>query len=141
MAPHLFNPFAHLPTLNPIKVIDMAGFVTHNDFKLADTPDLSGKVAAVTGGQMGLGKEVVFQLLLHGISKVFVLARREEKFLAAREDWAKTEKLEKDDIEKRAEFVRCDLSNIAQVAEAAETLISKAGGRLDILVDNAGALG
>lgn len=137
--PHLFNPFAHLPTLNPIRLADMAGFVSRNDFKLSDTPDLSGRVAAVTGGQMGLGKEIVLQLLLHGISKVFVLARREEKFIAARAEWAAHEALEEGDVERRAEFVRCDLSDVVQVAQAAEVLVSKAGGRLDILVNNAGA--
>lgn len=77
LLPLPLNPFAHLPSLNPLTLLRMSGFLTYKGFDLADTPGLSGKVCVITGGQAGIGREIVAQLLLHGISKVYILARTE----------------------------------------------------------------
>ncbi|OCK86008.1 putative short chain dehydrogenase/reductase [Lepidopterella palustris CBS 459.81] len=132
----LFNPFATLPTYNPIALLSITGIITHPNFKLSDTPDLSGKVAVVTGGQAGIGREITAQLLLHGITKVYILARTESKYNDAKEEWAGKNGLKKDDVETRTEFVQCDLSSIKDVSRAANELLSKLD-RLDILINNA----
>lgn len=48
----LFNPVSAVPTYNPITLLNMTGI------RLSDTPDLSAKVAVVTGGQAGIGREI-----------------------------------------------------------------------------------
>ena len=76
-------------------------FVPESEFKPADIPDLSGKVAIVTGGnvsfgislsrlktdfvQTGLGKLTAQHLLEHN-AKVYVACRSEEKAAKAIED-------------------------------------------------------
>ena len=55
--------------------VTMSGLRTYRNFNLKDTPSLASKVAVVTGGSDGIGKEIVAQLLLHGIEKVYVLSR------------------------------------------------------------------
>lgn len=36
----------------------MTGIITHKNFDLSDTPDSSAKVAVITGGQAGIGREI-----------------------------------------------------------------------------------
>ncbi|KAF2762892.1 short chain dehydrogenase/reductase [Pseudovirgaria hyperparasitica] len=115
----------------------MSGLISHRKFKLQDTPDLTGKTAVVTGGQAGIGREITAQLLLHGIAKVYVLARSEERFTAARSEWVNQKGLKAADVENRTEFVQCDLSDIHAVKRSVEILRSRLN-RLDILFNNAG---
>ena len=79
----LFNPFPAVPTYNPITLLDMTGII-HKNFDLADTPDLSSKVAVVISGQAGIGREITTQLLLHHIAAVYILARTESKYIDAK---------------------------------------------------------
>jgi len=46
------QPFSAVPAYNPITLLNMTGI------RLSDTPDLSAKVAVVTGGQAGIGREI-----------------------------------------------------------------------------------
>ncbi|KAK2674991.1 hypothetical protein RAB80_009975 [Fusarium oxysporum f. sp. vasinfectum] len=91
---------------------------THQ-FSLSETPDLTNKVAVVTGGSEGIGYGVTHTLLSHNISKLFILSISEDVVNGARE------------------WIQCDLSNWAEVKKAAEQ-IKKSTDRLDILVNNAG---
>ncbi len=89
------------------------------------------------GGQAGIGKEIVAQLLIHDISKVYILARSAAKFESARQHWQETQKLTSEDIENRVQFLACDLSDITVVKKVADELFKKLH-RLDMLIDNAG---
>ncbi|OQE04345.1 hypothetical protein PENVUL_c034G04000 [Penicillium vulpinum] len=54
---------------------------------MGNTSALNGRVAVMTGGQGGIGKEITAQLLVHGIEKVIIIARSEDKYITAREEW------------------------------------------------------
>lgn len=98
-----------------------------------DVPDLSGKVAVVTGGSEGVGFGCTHTLLSHNIKKLFVLSLRrevvddalkaiEEEFGAGAKD--------------KFVWMQCDLSDWSKVAETANE-IAKQTDRLDILINNA----
>jgi NAD(P)-dependent dehydrogenase (short-subunit alcohol dehydrogenase family) len=98
---------------------------------------LAGKVAVITGGQSGIGREITAQLLRHGVAKVYILARSESKFHESIAEWVNKKGLKRSDVESRTEFVPCDLSSVHDVARAANDLLRKLD-RLDILFNNAG---
>lgn len=126
-----------LPSWNPVSLLQSAGFLTRRRFALSDTPSLMGKVAIVTGGQAGIGREMTAQLLLHGISKVYVLARSESRYVDAKAEWVNKDGLSSEDVDTRTEFVQCDLSDIQDVKKVVD-LLKKKLDRLDILINNAG---
>jgi len=115
----------------------MSGLINYKGFSLDDTPSLKDKVCVITGGQAGFGKEITAQLLLHDVSKVYVLARSAEKFEWAKKYWEDVHKLSEDDIAKRVHFMSCDLSDMTIVKKTADALKGELK-RLDILIDNAG---
>lgn len=117
----------------------MSGFINYNGFSLSDTPPLTSKVAIVTGGNAGIGRDIVAQFLLHDISKVIILARSNKKYEASKPYWKETHGLDIPALEadSRVEFISCDLSDITIVKKVADSLVSKLD-RLDILVNNAG---
>jgi NAD(P)-dependent dehydrogenase (short-subunit alcohol dehydrogenase family) len=103
-------------------------------FKLDDCPDLSGKVAVVTGGSEGIGFGVTYTLLKHNIAKVYILSVSKEVVEGAKDAIAKEIGQDKAD---RTVWKQCDLSDWIRVKEVAET-IKRDTDRLDILVNNAG---
>ena len=113
---------------------EMSGLRTYRNFNLKDTPSLASKVAVVTGGSDGIGKEIVAQLLLHNISKVYVLSRKQEKFDQAKIYWKGKHGLE---VEEVVEFISCDLNDMTIVKKVGDELLGQLS-RLDILVNNAG---
>ncbi|KIL63445.1 hypothetical protein M378DRAFT_164518 [Amanita muscaria Koide BX008] len=100
-------------------------------FTIDDIPDLNGKVAIVTGGSTGIGKETVKGLLLHN-AKVYILTRNKEKTEHAIAEL-------KDLTGHEAQFVSCDLADLVSVKHAAEEFTSKEK-ELYILINNAGVL-
>lgn len=114
----------------------MSGLINYRNFSLEDTPSLTGKVAVVTGGNANIGAEIVAQLLLHDISKVYVLARSAEKYAKAKASWKETHGIDVD-VSKTVEFITCDLSDITIVKKVADELMGKLD-RLDMLINNAG---
>ncbi|KAM0359865.1 hypothetical protein ACHAO7_006996 [Fusarium culmorum] len=106
---------------------------THQ-FSLSEPPNLSGKVAVVTGGSEGIGYGVTHTLLTHDISKIFILSLSKEVVEGAKKSVAEELGQEKAD---RTEWVQCDLSNWAEVKKAADQ-IKNSTDRLDLLVNNAG---
>ncbi|KAJ5170677.1 uncharacterized protein N7500_003460, partial [Penicillium coprophilum] len=134
----------------------MTGIFTYRNFSLENIPALNGQVAVVTGGQAGIGKgkheplisiqlnnrpsiiintEITAQLLLHGIEKVIIVARSEDRYTTAHEEWRHREGISLEN-DTRAEFVKCDLGDILEVKAAVEE-IKQLTDRIHILVCNA----
>lgn len=135
--PHLNLKLLHMTTLpNPAEATSMSGLRTYRNFSLEDTPSLTSKVAVVTGGSDGIGKEIVAQLLLHDIGKVYVLSRKREKFDLALKYWMVKGLAE--GLEGRVEFVACDLNDMTIVKAVSDALMGRLS-RLDILINNAGS--
>ncbi|MGO9613307.1 MAG: SDR family NAD(P)-dependent oxidoreductase [Dissulfurispiraceae bacterium] len=93
--------------------------------------DLAGKVALVTGGARGIGRESSFRLALAGAKVIINYHKSAERA---------------EDIKRKialqgceAEIFRADVSNPEEVRELFE-FIAKRFNRLDILVNNAGII-
>ncbi len=87
--------------------------------------ELDGRVAVVTGGTRGIGRAIAARLHREGCS-VTVLARNEEAGTALEAEFP------------GMEFVPADVTDFAQLQEAAKEVYSR-HGRVDFLVNNAGA--
>ncbi|KAK2688523.1 hypothetical protein QWA68_012707 [Fusarium oxysporum] len=99
-----------------------------------DIPDLSGKVILVTGGNTGLGFEVIFQLSKHQPKHIYLAARSEEKANEAIKTLRK-----KSPNAGPVTFLQLDLGSFASIKAAASTFRSMSD-RLDILINNAGIM-
>ena len=98
-----------------------------NEFQ-APSFDLSGKVAAVTGGTRGIGRSIALGLAAAGAS-VAILSRDEERNRAVLDE------LER--FGRKAHAVRLDVTDRASLQSALGE-VQKALGSIDILVNNAG---
>ena len=123
--------------MHPLSYARRFGLVNQRGYELSNIPSLEGRTAVITGGQSGIGREITIRLLLHGISKVYILARTESKYEDAKKDWVEHWELQQEDVDKRAEFIKCDLSDIVSVRDVAGILLQKLD-RLDMLYNNAG---
>ena len=90
---------------------------------------LENKVALVTGGSAGMGKEIVLKYLQEGAT-VIATARNKEKLDRVREMTDKNDRLH---------LLKSDAGNREDVA-ALMQYIKETFGRLDILVNNAGIM-
>lgn len=106
---------------------------THQ-FSLDQVPDLTGKVAVVTGGSEGIGYGCTYTLLKHNIAKIFILSVSEEAVKSAKECIAKDLGQE---AANKTIWMQCDLSDWVKAKDVAED-IKKKTDRLDILINNAG---
>jgi NAD(P)-dependent dehydrogenase (short-subunit alcohol dehydrogenase family) len=97
----------------------------------ADIPDLTGKVALVTGATSGLGYETALELLRHG-ADVLVAARNPEK--AAQAAASLTQK-----AGRAPTVLGLDLADLASVEKAADKVLTSYE-RLDLLINNAGVM-
>lgn len=93
--------------------------------------ELLGKVALVTGGGRGIGKETALLLASHG-AKVAVCARSKTECTEVAEQIKASFGIE-------AIGVTCDVSDYKQVKETVDTVTEKLGP-IDILINNAGAM-
>jgi len=93
-------------------------------------PDLTGKVAVVTGGSGGIGIEICRQLAIHG-AKVYMLARGEAR---AQQGIAQIKEAHPSaDLE----YHKCSLDSIAESIASAKALLEKVD-HIDIVHLNAG---
>jgi 3-oxoacyl-[acyl-carrier protein] reductase len=93
------------------------------------TADLSGKVALITGASRGIGKAIALELAAAGC----------DVMLTARDGAALTEVAKSvTALGRKAEMFAADLCAAGQV-EALVAAVEKSSGRLDVLVNNAGA--
>ena len=95
-------------------------------------PDLSGKVAAVTGASTGLGLETATELARKGAA-VYCFGRSAEKTNAA------IEKIKKETGNDKVYFIQADLLDLVSMERAADQLLSQTK-QLNILVNNAGIM-
>jgi NAD(P)-dependent dehydrogenase (short-subunit alcohol dehydrogenase family) len=102
-------------------------------FTIEMVPDLSGKVAAVTGGSEGIGYGCTHTLLKKNISKLFILSPSKEIVDGAL-DALRAEM--GDNTANKVQWLQCDLTDWNQVVKIASQ-ISKDTDRLDILINNA----
>lgn len=89
---------------------------------------LGDKVILVTGASSGIGVETVRVLAKTGAT-VFAAARdvkKAENALAG--------------IEGKIELIKVDLASLRSVREAAEDFLKRSGGKLNILINNAGVM-
>ncbi|KAJ3122128.1 hypothetical protein HK098_003107 [Nowakowskiella sp. JEL0407] len=101
-------------------------------FSVSDIPDLSGKVAIVTGGNTGLGFATVTELARKN-AKVYLAARTPERAHEA------ISKIKESIPNANIEFLELNLADLKQVKAAAEKYIAS-GEKIDILVNNAGIM-
>ncbi|KAI1098309.1 NAD(P)-binding protein [Jackrogersella minutella] len=106
---------------------------THQ-FSLDQVPDLTGKVAIVTGGSEGIGYGCTYTLLKHNIAKVYILSVSEDVVNGAQDAIAR-ELGQK--VADRTKWIHCDMSDWEEVKHVAQEIM-KDTDRLDILINNAG---
>ncbi|KAF9368661.1 hypothetical protein BGX21_006437 [Mortierella sp. AD011] len=100
-------------------------YFTPNRFSHDQIPDLTGKVAIVTGGNSGLGYATVVALAANG-AHVFLACRSKERALDAIER-AKTEIKEKypKAREPKLEFMELDLNDMKKTQQSARDFFGK----------------
>ncbi|KAH7911148.1 hypothetical protein BJ138DRAFT_1151409 [Hygrophoropsis aurantiaca] len=98
-------------------------------FSANEIPDMSGKVAMVTGANAGIGKETA-RVLLTKNAKVWIVARDQSKGEAALKEL-------KEKTGKDAHLLKLNLANLKSIKEAVTEFQSKET-RLDVLFNNAG---
>ncbi|KAJ9478024.1 putative oxidoreductase ENV9 [Pseudozyma hubeiensis] len=101
-------------------------------FKSSDIPDLTGRIAIVTGGNSGLGEASCLELARNG-AKVYMASRTESKAQEA------IQKIKQAVPKADVQFLQLDLTDLAAVRKAAEDFLSREN-RLDILLNNAGVM-
>ncbi|KAF8509047.1 NAD-P-binding protein [Gautieria morchelliformis] len=106
-------------------------FPPKSTFNVSDIPDLSGKIMIVTGGNSGIGKEIVRALLEHN-AKVYMAARNADAAKLAIQEL-------KTDVGKEAHFLQLDLSSLKDIQRAANEFLHNEK-ELHALYNNAGVM-
>ena len=102
-------------------------------FRDTDVPDLTGRVAVVTGATGGLGLRVAEVLAAHG-ARVLVGSRNPDRGAVA------LERVRAVATGVVPELVSLDLSSLAAVRAAAADIRNRTGDRLDLLINNGGIM-
>ncbi|KAJ4289750.1 hypothetical protein N0V90_011080 [Kalmusia sp. IMI 367209] len=117
------------------KVIPGAHSLAPEDsrFSLDQVPDLSGKVAVITGGTEGIGYGCTHTLLSHNIFKLFIISISND---VASDAIAAIKGEMGEEAAKKVEWLQCDLSDWEETGKVAFEIAEKTD-RIDILVNNA----
>ncbi|KAJ4178350.1 short-chain alcohol dehydrogenase [Fusarium falciforme] len=124
---------APLPIMNPINALSQA-FPPKPHFTESSVPDLTGRVALVTGANTGVGREVA-QVLYNKNATVWVASRSEEKGRAAIE----TIKQQHPSSSGVLKLLKLDLADLTTIGTSAKQFLG-AETRLDLLFNNAGVM-
>ena len=87
--------------------------------------DFENKVALVTGGTSGIGKEIVKQLLLNGAEVIINYGHNEENYEKTKKEFEK--------YKEKVTFIKADVSNEYEVTKMFNQI-----EKLDYLINNAG---
>lgn len=87
--------------------------------------NFEGKIALVTGGTSGIGKEIAKQLLINGAKVIINYGHNEENFEKTKQELKK--------YEEKIQFVKANISQEDEVKKMFENI-----DKLDYLVNNAG---
>ncbi|KAK7722238.1 hypothetical protein SLS64_000771 [Diaporthe eres] len=102
-------------------------------FSLDQVPDLSGKVAIVTGGSQGIGYGCTRTLLEHNISKLFIISQSADVVTDAtnsiKEELGQA-------TSAKVEWKQCNLADWKAVTRTADE-IKASTDRIDVLINNA----
>lgn len=96
--------------------------------------NFNNKVALVTGGTSGIGKEIAKQLLIHGAKVIINYAHNEENYEKTKNDFA--------EYEDKVLFIKADVSNEDEVIkmfekiEILDYLVNNAGTNIDSYIEN-----
>jgi NAD(P)-dependent dehydrogenase (short-subunit alcohol dehydrogenase family) len=96
---------------------------------------LDGKYALVTGASQGLGAQLAIDFAREGAAAVGIVARREAALAAVRE------RIQRIAPGTRALVIAADLTLPDDIERVAATTLAEFDGRLDVLVNNASAIG
>ncbi|KAL5519884.1 hypothetical protein ACEPAG_1544 [Sanghuangporus baumii] len=110
---------------------NVEAFPPKSKYSVEDVPDLTGLVAIVTGGNGGIGKEIV-KALLRKNAKVYMASRNKEKADAAITELKK-------ETESEALFLELDLADLNSVKRAVEQFRSQETA-LHLLFNNGGVM-
>jgi len=91
--------------------------------------DLKGKIALITGGGTGIGRDIALAFAREGASVAVIYSRSEKEAEATAQDIR--------DLGVSSAAIKADVSNDAQVREMVKKVMD-GHGRLDILVNSAG---
>ena len=105
-----------------------------HQFSLEQVPDLSGKVAVVTGGSEGVGYGCTHTLLSHNIEKLFILSVSKDVVEGALKSIAEEMGQE---AANKVTWLECDLSDWKKVKQVADKIADATPDRIDILINNA----
>lgn len=94
------------------------------------TIDLTGKTALVTGGSIGIGREIAFDLARAGADVVITYLTHPADEVVARIK----------ELGRQGAALKLDATDSAEVDRVVEAAAQALGGRIDILINNAGGL-
>lgn len=107
-----------------------------SSFRPDDVPDLTGKVAIVTGGNRSIGLESVY-LLLRKNCTVYISGRSESGFEEAKKTLVGRRDISEEAIA-RLHFHKLDLAEMKHAEASGHDFVKNHPERLDILIANAG---
>lgn len=105
-------------------------------FQVLHGQDLSGKVAVITGANVGIGLETARSLSYFGC-RVLMACRSKEKAEEAIEKIRQEREL----AGERCSFVPLDLASMQSVKQAAQQIKREVNGKIDMLILNAAVFG
>lgn len=129
-------PFGYLVSchISQLLVILLDILAHYHPTNMSSTPSLSSKVILITGANSGIGKATALSLALQNPAQLWVAARNVAGGHAAVADIKATTPT----VDVR--FVECDLASFDSVAKAAREVVDGCGGRLDVVMLNAGVV-